>query len=347
MARAVKPPHGSPVVRSPAVVFTGPRQVVFEPVDIPAMRPDEVLVRSWVSWISNGTEGSFLRGERADGETPASADRPAPYPIVPGYQRVGEVVDAGAETDYRPGEVVFVTVSRVDGLATGAGGHVLCAPAHHAQLRRLPASPAPEAFAGLVLTQVGYNCGARPAVAPGDAAVVIGDGLVGHWSAQTLRHRGARVLMLGRHAARLARWRGADAATANERDQDPVEAVSAWAPERVQAIVDTVGTVPLLERLLPLLRHDGHLVSAGFCGPHGRIDIQRLRFREATLHTPSGWSAARLDATLAGVTEGWLETLPLITHRFDAEQAAEAWRCILDDRDATLGVLLEWRRIPA
>lgn len=332
-------------MRSPAVVFRGPGQVAFESVNTPPPGPDEVLVLTHWSWISNGTEGSFLRGERADGETPASDERPAPFPIVPGYQRVGEVVDAGSATDFAPGEIVFVTVSRVDGLAVGYGGHVWCAPAHAAQVRRLPAEPPPEAFAGLVLTQVGYNCGTRPTLAPGDAAVVIGDGLVGHWSAQTLRHRGARVLMLGRHARRLARWDAPDGATVNEREQDPVEAVREWAPEGVQAVIDTVGTVPLLERLLWLLRRDGHLVSAGYCGPHGRIDIQKLRFREATLHTPSGWSGPRLDATLEGVAAGWLQTLPLVTHRYPADQAAEAWRRIFEARDETLGVLLDWRSI--
>ena len=39
----------------------------------------------------------------------------------------------------------------------------------------------------------GYNCGTRAPLAPGEAAVVIGDGLVGHWAAQTLAWCGAAV----------------------------------------------------------------------------------------------------------------------------------------------------------
>lgn len=320
-----------------AVVFTAPRQVEFRRVAVPAPRGDEVVVETTWSWISNGTEGSFLSGERADGETPASPERPAPFPIVPGYQRVGTVIQAGAEAGFAPGETVFATMTRVDGMAVGASGHVHRGPVHRDQIRRLPDYPAPEAYAGLVLTQVGYNCGTRPTLAAGDAVVVVGDGLVGHWSAQTARHRGARVLLLGRHAARLARFEG-DVAT-------DLTAVAEWAPEGVQAVIDTVGSVPTLEALFPRLRHDGHLVSAGFCGAAGTIDIQLLRRREATLHSPSGWTGLRLDATLAGIRDGWLTTLPLVTHRLPAERVAEAWERIEHERESTLGVLLDWREV--
>ena len=70
----------------------------------------------------------------------------------------------------------------------------------------LPAGLDPVAYAGLVLTQVGFNCGSRSPVTPGSTAVVIGDGLVGQWAGQTLVQRGARVVMVGRHPDRLARF---------------------------------------------------------------------------------------------------------------------------------------------
>lgn len=327
-----------------AVVFTGPGEVAFETVQVPEPNDSEVVVRTTWSWISNGTEGSYLRGERADGETPASAERPAPFPIVPGYQRVGVVTAAGAASGYHAGEVVVATISRVEGLALEYGGHLLSAPVHRDQVRRIPdGGPPPEAYAGLVLTQVGYNCGRRPDVAPDDAAVVIGDGLVGHWSAQTLCSRGARVLLAGRHAERLARFAGAGCTTVDTRAEDLAEAVGRWSPEGVQAVVDTVGAVADLERLIGHLRRFGHLVSAGYHHDRGRIDIQLLRRREGTLHAPSGWTGPRLDATLDLVRDGRLTTLPLVTDRLPADQVAEAWKRIITHRDRTLGVLLDWR----
>ncbi len=329
-----------------AVIFDGPNQVRFGALEVPEPRPDEALVQTEWSWISNGTEGSFLRGERHGGETPASAEKPAPFPIVAGYQRVGRVVAAGAESGVTAGQRVFVTITRIAGLAEGHGGHVFCGPVHRDQIYVLPeGGPPAEAYSGLVLTQVGWNCGQRPVIAPGDAAVVIGDGMVGQWSAQTLQQRGAKVMLLGRHDSRLARWvTRADDRAVNSRQQDAEAAVAEWAPEGVQAIIDTVGHLPTVSALFWRLRHNGHIASAGFLGNEGKIDIQMLRFREACVHAPSGWTRQRLEETMAWVHDGRLTTLPLVTHRLPATQAAEAWQAIANDRN-TLGVLLDWREL--
>ena len=75
-----------------AVVFTEPNTVQYVPVTTPAPGPSDVVVRVSHSWISNGTEGSFLRGERIEGDTPySSAQDPWPFPIVAGYQKIGVV----------------------------------------------------------------------------------------------------------------------------------------------------------------------------------------------------------------------------------------------------------------
>ena len=75
-----------------AVVFTAPNTVEFSPVNCPDPGPADVVVRLTQSWISNGTEGSFLRGERIEGDTPYSGEGdPWPFPIVAGYQKVGVV----------------------------------------------------------------------------------------------------------------------------------------------------------------------------------------------------------------------------------------------------------------
>src|SRR5688572_13684121 len=72
-----------------AVVFTAPNQVEFCQVTCPEPGPGDVVVRLTHSWISNGTEGSFLRGERIAGDTPYRPGDPWPFPIVASYQKVG------------------------------------------------------------------------------------------------------------------------------------------------------------------------------------------------------------------------------------------------------------------
>ncbi|MCA1596346.1 MAG: zinc-binding dehydrogenase [Chloroflexi bacterium] len=208
---------------------------------------------------------------------------------------------------------------------------------------KLPASSWALALSGLVLAQVGYNVGTRPAMGEGDAAVVIGDGLVGHWSAQVLAHRGARVMLVGRHDDRLSRFeRGPRDRTLNSTVESASDAARLWAPEGIQVVADTAGSVDSMEALYPFMRTGGQLVSAGFCGTSGLIDIQRMRERELTLHTPSGWTRPRMDATLELIVSGIIKTEPLITHRFPASQAAEAFDLILRKREPVLGVVLDW-----
>jgi 2-desacetyl-2-hydroxyethyl bacteriochlorophyllide A dehydrogenase len=327
-----------------AAVALQPSRVEFQAITVPDPGPEDVVVRLQRSWISNGTEGSFVRGERIAGDTPRRETDPLPFPHVPGYQKVGVVEWMGEKvTGLEIGEVVFATVSRVEGMFYSYGGHVSPAVTHRSQVWKLPENVVPEAASGLTLTQVGYNIGMRPALAPGDAAVVIGDGMVGHWAAQTLQHRGARVLLLGRHADRLARFAITERdRVVNTRQTDALESARAFAPEGVQVVADTVGSIATLEALLPTMRHDSHIVSAGFYGPRGQIDIQQLRAQEITLHAPAGWSTPRMDATLNLLAQGVLTTRHLITHRFPAAQASVAFDLILSRREPVLGVILEW-----
>ena len=62
------------MIKARAVVFTAPNTVEYRDgsshwVKCPDPGPGDVLVRITHSWISNGTEGSFLRGERIKGDT--------------------------------------------------------------------------------------------------------------------------------------------------------------------------------------------------------------------------------------------------------------------------------------
>ena len=167
-------------IQGHAVVFTAPGQVEYRPVTCPAPRTGQVAVRVTHSWISNGTEGSYLRGERIAGDTARRDGDPWPFPIVAGYQKVGVVEWVADDADdLQPGDVVFAVMGAVDGMFEPRGGHVSPSVTGRASVWKLPPGLDPVAYSGLVLTQVGYNCGARAPVEIGDAAVVLGDGLVG------------------------------------------------------------------------------------------------------------------------------------------------------------------------
>lgn len=340
-----------------AVVFTAPNVVEFLPVTCPEPGPGDLVVRTTHSWISNGTEGSFLRGERVAGDTPYTEADPWPFPIVAGYQKIGIVEWVGTEvTDIAIGETVFATVGQVNGMFSPRGGQLSHSVSPREQIWKLPTNVDPLAFAGLVLTQVGYNCGMRAPltnekraadgaiVATGqNNAVVIGDGLVGQWAAQTLAWRGAEVLLVGRHADRLEHFgHSPQRITVNATEHDWVAVARERWPAGVQIAVDTVGSLAVVEEAMTIMQRYGHIVSAGFYGNADRLALQPLRNRELSLDMVSGWSKERMDATRALVASGELETLPLITHRFPAVRAADAWELIQQKTEPVLGVILEW-----
>ncbi|MDR3710408.1 MAG: zinc-binding alcohol dehydrogenase [Capsulimonadaceae bacterium] len=327
-----------------AVVSTQPWKVSYQQVKLPAPTPDDVVVRVTHSWISNGTEGSCVRGERIGGDTPRRDSDPLPFPFVPGYQKVGVVEWTGeAVCHVSVGDFVFATVSRVDNMFFDSAGHVSPAIQDKSQVWKLPSGLDPVSASGLVLTQVGYNVGTRAGIVPGDQVVVLGDGMVGQWAAQTFQHRGARVLIAGRHDERLGlfKTRPGDRSL-NTRNAALVDVVREWAPDGVKVVADTAGGMDSLVSLLPLMRHGGHIVSAGFYGTKGMIDIQTLRDRELTLHAPAGWNKQRMDETLALLAAGHLDTLSLITHRFPVSKAGDAFDLILNRRENVLGVILDW-----
>jgi 2-desacetyl-2-hydroxyethyl bacteriochlorophyllide A dehydrogenase len=334
-------------MESHAVVFTGPNQVAFQKITCPEPGPEDVVVELHHSWISNGTEGSFLRGERISGDVAWRPGDPAPFPMVAGYQKVGRVLSVGAAVrGFLPGDWVFATMSKVCGMFENRyAGHVSPSVCEQGSVMRLPEGADPLAFSGLVLAQVGYNCGTRSPVSPGQVAVVMGDGLVGNWAGQTLAKLGAKVVMVGRHADRLGKFARFGATVISGGDNG-VAAVRALGLGPVQVLVETTGSAQVMRDWLPQMARNGHMVIAGFYKPAGDVNLQEtlqaFRNHEISFDLASGWTQARLEETWRWVADGRLETRSLVTHRFPVERAAEAWALIESKRESVLGVVLDW-----
>lgn len=334
-------------MKSHAVVFTARNQVEYREIESPEPGPEDVVVQLHHSWISNGTEGSFLRGERISGDVAWLPGDPDPFPYVAGYQKVGRVLSVGASvTRFKPGDMVFASMSRVLGMFDNQyAGHVSPSVCSQGALIPLPSGLDPVAYSGLVLTQVGYNCGSRPQIQPGQLAVIMGDGLVGQWAGQTLAARGAEVVMVGRHADRLARFEKYGR-TIRSGSDNGVRAVRDLGLGPVQALVETAGSMQALRDYLPIMRRNGHMVIAGFYPKATEVNLllalQEFRNYELTFDLVSGATQERLVATMRWIADGRLNTLDLITHRFAVEQAEEAWALIESKREPVLGVVFEW-----
>lgn len=330
--------------RCRGVVFTGPGQVELGAVEVPDPGPGEVLVRNEACIVSNGTESWVWSGRfHSPGRPPAYR-----FPIVPGYQRVGWVERVGqGVTQVTPGQRVFATIGRLEGSPASAwGSHAEYAVCDQGQCLPLPESVASDDAAGLVLTQVGYNGGNRPPVEPGWRALVIGDGLVGHWAAQALRARGAYVVLAGRRPRRLEIARAVSAdEVVNAREEDLGGWIRAHYPEGFDVVDEAVGLLGNVDLACAALRYEGHLVLNGY-HPEGEhlMNIQWLHDKELTCWGMAGWTRPRLEATLSLVESDALQVRELVTHEFAGAEADRAYRMIWDRSEDFLGVLIRWAK---
>jgi len=325
-----------------AIVFPAVGEVELRDVSLPALGPDDVLVEVEHTTISAGTELHCLHGTIRLG---AGTVR---YPFTPGYQAAGRVRAAGdAVTRVAVGDRVFSARGRQQPDWPGGwwAGHCAWHVAAAADVIPLPAAVGTRSASALLLAQVGYNGGARPPVAAGDAALVIGDGLVGQWAAQVLRHRGARVVLAGHRRRRLEL---AAAHSADEVVDTHAAELGEWVRSRFPAglriAAETTGKTDLIRDAAALLVHDGHLVVLGYYSPGAcEVDIHWLRAGETTTHFPNGQRRDRMERTLALIEQGVVKVDELVTHRFAPADAATAYRMLQHDGNV-LGVTIDWSR---
>ena len=107
-----------------AVILEGPKTLGLGDVILTDPGKGDLVVAVHHSGISTGTEKLFWSGQMP----------PFPgmgYPLVPGYEAAGEVVEAAPGTGYKPGDMVFVPGANcygdVKGLFGGASQRLVTA----------------------------------------------------------------------------------------------------------------------------------------------------------------------------------------------------------------------------
>jgi bacteriochlorophyllide a dehydrogenase len=342
-----------------AIIFPEQGRAVIDDVPLPDMGVDDVLVEIEYTAISPGTERWCLTGSLTiPGEPPLA------FPHVPGYQAAGIVREVGRNVkDLKPGDRAFSRNCRSPGGFKGSwwGGHVAMHVAAGSAVIALPESVSTREASGLLLAQVGYNGASKPPVRAGDAAVVIGEGLVGQYAAQVLRHRGAHVIVSGLVPGRLAAAAlhsadevfdasggaggSAGAATGGSEPRGDLAAfVRGRFPNGVAIALDTASSARTVRLCSDLLAYGGHLVMNGFYpAAQSAVDWHWLRGKELTLHCPNSRTRARLEATLALIAAGAMKVEELVTHEFALSEAPGAYEMLLDPAAPSLGMVIRWK----
>ncbi|WP_135447450.1 chlorophyll synthesis pathway protein BchC [Tabrizicola caldifontis] len=311
-------------MQTTAVILHGARDLGLESLGLTAPGPEDLVVEVTHSGISTGTEKLFWTGTMP----------PFPgmgYPLVPGYEAAGHVVEAGAHSGFRVGEAVFVPgancfAGNVRGLFGGAARHLVT---RAARVSRIDAGMGPEgALLALAAT-------ARHALAGFNIALP--DLIVGHGT-------------LGRLLARLTIAAGGKPPTVWETNPQRRSGATGYVvispeddPRRdYRAIYDASGAKGLLDQLVMRLAKGGEVVLAGFYTEPVAFAFPPAFMKEARIRIASEWAPEDLVATRALIESGALSLAGLITHTRPAADAAQAYRTAFTDAGC-LKMILDWK----
>ena len=304
-----------------AVVLTRPEHIGLDRLALDAPNAADVVVDVAWSGISTGTERLLWSGRMPD--FPGMG-----YPLVPGYESVGEVVEAGPESGRRVGERVFVPGARcfgpVRGLFGGAAGRVVLPGA-----RALPID-AGLGDQGVLLALAATAHHAIPVAAGNPPGLIVGHGVLGRLLARLAVLAGGEPVVWELDPARAE---GAVGYQVLHPDADP--------RRDYRAICDASGDAGLLDSLVGRLAPGGEIVLAGFYTDRISFAFAPAFMREAGLRIAAQWQPADLSAVRALIEGGRLSLDGLLTHRQQAARAEAAYRTAFTD-PACLKMVLDW-----
>ncbi len=306
-------------MQTTAVVIERPEELTLRRLELsPAGAGDVVVDVEW-SGISTGTERLLWSGRM-----PAFPGMG--YPLVPGYETVGRVVEAGPASGHAIGARVFVPGARcfgdVRGLFGGAASTLVVA---GERVQAVPDTLEAEA------TLLALAATAHHAVAEALPDLVVGHGVLGRLVARVAAALGGAPVVWETQAERRS---GAAGYVVVDPADDPRHDYA--------TICDVSGDSGLLDTLIGRLAHGGEVVLAGFYAEPLSFTFPAAFMREARLRVAAEWREADLAAVQQLIGAGRLALDGLITHQAPATAAALAYRTAFTSPDC-LKMVLDWR----
>lgn len=315
-------------MKSLAVVLEQPGQVSLSRVGLTPASDSDVVVDIAYIGISTGTEKLLWNGQMP--MFPGMG-----YPLVPGYESVGRIVQAGNASGLHEGQTVFVPGARcygeIRGLFGGSASRVVVAAERVTPIH----DGIGEDGVLLALAATAYHAvsmgGKRDTIVPPD--LIVGHGVLGRLL--------ARLTVLGGHPAPVV-W---------ERNPDRTDGASGYNVVRPEdddrrdyrAIYDVSGDASLLDTLIQRLAPGGEIVLAGFYTQPLSFAFAPAFMREANLRIAAEWKKPDLMAVKWLLETGHLSLDGLITHREQADQASRAYPVAFNDAGC-LKMVLDWRQ---
>lgn len=306
-----------------AVVFEQPGRLSVKRLTLTAPDARDVVVKTLLSGISTGTEKMLFQGSMP--QFPGLG-----YPLVPGYESVAEVVEAGPDSGRTIGQKVFVPGASCYTDAAGLFGATagrLVLPGE----RTIPLGPVQAEDAVLLALAATAHRAVKRCAQP--VQRIIGHGVLGRLAARIAIALGQKPPSVLETQAK--RRSGADGYPVLDPSEDETQTACT-------AIIDASGDPSVLDKAAAKLARNGQLVLAGFYGERISFAFPPAFMREISVALSAEFKPDDIHAVLDLVARGRLSLKGLVTHRTGPAAAAQAYQTAFGD-PGCLKMVIDWR----
>ncbi len=316
-----------------ALIFDEPQKPVVTQVQTPSITDNEVMIRSRRVGICH-SDYELLAGQYII---------PISYPVTPGHEWVGEVVEIGRNVtgltrgDRVVGECVIQTPERIHhfGFSMDGADREFFA-ARPEWLHRLP--DAVDDAKGALIEP--FTCGYYAVMRHGgtnaaQTVVISGGGTIGLVSAAAAIGMGARVIVIDPVALRrnIAKRLGADA-TVDPSAGDPIEAVRELTHGGGDLVIEASGHASSLANVFEYARPEGRVSMVGInIGQKFPVELGKIQMKNLTVQgcigSPGVWPDAIRFLERTGI-----DLSPIQTHSFPLDDALKALELGKNPREA-------------
>jgi len=340
-----------------AMVLRAPSDLVLDEVARPQPGPGQVLVRVTHSGVC-GTDYKIYNGSIK-----------VPYPLIPGHEMAGEIVDAtrggpavGGPGELKPGDRVIVDPETYDGTCfycqkgltnlcpngaligrdvDGGFAEYLMVPA--SQVFKLPDSIDDRTAPMIQVLTTCLHAQRQVETFPGDTVAVIGLGVTGQLHVQLAKARGARVIGITRSAEKraMAEKLGADVTIAG--GDNVIEQVRDLTEGRgADLTIETTGVLRQLEHSVHMTRFGGKVLMFGiYTAKEGALPFYDLYFKEVSLISARVAKPEDYTACIALVERGQVKLDPLVSDVLPLDELKAAIGLLSSDSGQRMKIIME------
>ena len=318
-----------------AVVFPERETIQVTDVPTPTCGPEDVLLRVRACGIC-GTDHHIYQGDYFAG-----------YPLIPGHELAGEVVEVGAQVQTLQigdrvaadpnifcGECYFcrrqhnnhcLNLEATGVTRDGAFAEFVAVPARTCY--RIPDHLSWQEAAMIEPLSCVVHALNRMRVYPGDEVLIFGAGPMGLLLLQALQRSGAaHVVVVDKRENRLEMARNLGAHAVLQPGPDQKSALFAHAPYGYAVVVDATGVPQVIEQAFEYLKPRGQYLQFGVAPLEAQIALRPFAvFRHDWTIIGSFALCYNFEASIAWIESGAIDVAALVSHVLPLDQFEQAF----------------------